>query len=362
MPIEDYIIESNSVRTARQFLAAQERYRVRVSRSSRLRNTTPPPKEPSIRDTTKRFKCRKLQLTKYLKALQETGSLDLSLQQVRRLHTLYDNKDTTLEAYTSQFIQSGYISLAIYDLIEDATNRLYIRHISLEGPISCTQQLYQRRNYLQFRTTIYRPIEIAYLSIKESIAIFNQFYNKLEDIVETYYITISIYQNVDKIDYYITILSRKVKILAIQIEKNKQVYRQLIYILFIPRKILTIVFSQLEITDLYNRELITLISYRNRVGNIILPFYIFKQQPTKDQDISSFDKDIRFVHLETIFNNYKLILDWIRLFNKYSFLAYIEFKRYEVTFEKQFSYNEYFKSNGNSIKPDDYIKEDTICI
>ena len=104
----------------------------------------------------------------------------------------------------------------------------------------------------------------------------------------------------------------------------------------------------------------TLIGCGNAVGDTIPPFCIFKQWPTEDWDVSGFDEDVRFARSETAFNNRELMLDWIRLFNKHSFLAHAEFKRREVTLEEWFGCDEHFKSNGNSIKPDDCAKEDAI--
>ena len=206
---------------ARQLLTAQTCYYI-----YRRVPTTPTRKEPTIRDAARIFKYRKIQIGKQYKALYDIGLLALSPNQVRRLRSLYEDEDATLEAYVHWLIQSGFILLVIYDLIEDTTNRLYIRRIPPIGPVSRIQQLRQKYDHLQFWTILYRAIEIVRLSIEESIAIFDQFYNKLEDIVETYRITISIYQNIDKIGCYIAILSRKVQVLAIQIEKNRLVSYQ----------------------------------------------------------------------------------------------------------------------------------------
>ena len=245
MPVEDCVVESNSVRAARWLLAAQDRHRARVarvSRSSRLRNATTL-KEPSIRDAAKRFKCGKSQLAKHLKALRETGSPDLSLRWVGRPRALRDDEDAALEAYASWLVQSGYVSLATRDLMEDAANRLRARRIPPEGPVSRAWWPRWRRDHPWFRTTAYRPVETARLSVEESIAIFDQFYDKLEDAVETYRITASACWNADEMGCRIAMLSGKVKILAIRMEKNKQVCQWLTCVLFVPGKMLTIVFS-----------------------------------------------------------------------------------------------------------------------
>ena len=59
-----------------------------------------------------------------------------------------------------------------------------------------------------------------------------------------------------------------------------------------------------------------------------------------------------------------LILDQIQLFNKYSFKAYTDFKRYSISFKEQFGYNEDFYNYkySVSIKPNKAILEDVIQI
>ena len=149
----DPIVESTMLQAIRQLLAAQTRYWERMQYTRKA--TTPAYnarnarnaysaystrnaralKEPSIYNTTRRFKAKKSVIRRYLKALKETSIPTFSICNIGRLYTLRPDKELALEIYAYQLIETNY-PLIVRNLIKNATNQLYIYYILPKGPVS----------------------------------------------------------------------------------------------------------------------------------------------------------------------------------------------------------------------------------
>ena len=118
-------------------------------------------KGPSIYNTIYIFNTRKSEIKRYLKVLKENSLATINLYIGGKLYALYLDKEAALKVYTYQIVNTSYL-LIIYRLIEDATNRLQVYYISLEGPISKRQRVYQKKDYLKtLSTMLYNALQYS---------------------------------------------------------------------------------------------------------------------------------------------------------------------------------------------------------